>query len=104
MIVSLDQAMHLVTAVYDQVKASLKPRVVPSFTERRRQLHGIVSTTSDEQQAHSIRCVEGAFILLWEGMRKLNKAHKKQSQEKEKRKKEKTADKQENKQNLKSVE
>ena len=55
MIVSLEQALHLVVAVYDQVKASLKPRVLPSFNERRRQLHTIVSTTNNDQQALSVR-------------------------------------------------
>lgn len=55
MIVSLEQALHLVGAVYDQVKANLKPRVLPSFNERRRQLHTIVSTTNNDQQALSVR-------------------------------------------------
>ncbi|KAK7113585.1 hypothetical protein V1264_012846 [Littorina saxatilis] len=55
MVVSLEQAMHLVTAVYDQVKATLKPRVLPSFTERRRQLHAVVSATNNDQQMLSVR-------------------------------------------------
>ena len=55
MIVSLEQAQHLVTTVYDQDKVSLKPRVLPSFAERRRQLHTIVTTTNNDQQALSVR-------------------------------------------------
>ncbi|KAK7502412.1 hypothetical protein BaRGS_00006365 [Batillaria attramentaria] len=54
-IVNLEQALHLVTAVYDQVKATLKPRVLPSFTERRRQLHIIITSTSNDQQMLSVR-------------------------------------------------
>jgi hypothetical protein len=55
MIVSLEQALHLVTSVYDQVKVSLKQRVVNNFNERRRQLHAIVSSTYNDQQALSTR-------------------------------------------------
>lgn len=55
MIISLEQALHLVITVYDQVKVSLKPRVLASFNERRRQLHAIVSSTYNDQQALSTR-------------------------------------------------
>ncbi|XP_025098082.1 TATA-binding protein-associated factor 172-like isoform X2 [Pomacea canaliculata] len=55
LIIGLEQAMHLVTSLYDQVKVSLKPRVQPSFQERRRQLHAIVSSTYNDHQALSVR-------------------------------------------------
>lgn len=75
MIVNLDQALHLVTAVYDQVKVSLKPRVLNSFNERRRQLHSIVSAISNDQHTLSVReqcCLALAMVSLQSLPEKLN--------------------------------
>ncbi|KAL8593219.1 hypothetical protein ACOMHN_009874 [Nucella lapillus] len=75
MIVNLDQALHLVTAVYDQVKAGLKPRVLASFNERRRQLHSIVSSICNDQHTLSVRqqcCLALATVSLQSLPEKLN--------------------------------
>ncbi|XP_041362673.1 TATA-binding protein-associated factor 172-like isoform X2 [Gigantopelta aegis] len=62
-ILTLDQAAQL-SSVYNEVKASFKPRVAATLEERCRQLQTSVSSTSHEQQMWTVRVLTSLAMAV----------------------------------------
>lgn len=54
-ILSLDQALMLVTSIYDQIKSAIKQKYVATFEDRRSQLQTTINHTMSDQQMLAIR-------------------------------------------------
>ncbi|XP_050390117.1 TATA-binding protein-associated factor 172 [Patella vulgata] len=74
-ILSLDQAGQLTSTVFDQVKISLKPKVLQMLDDRRKQLQITVTQTTLEQQTLTVRVLSSlamAAVVLSVFPEKLN--------------------------------
>ena len=54
-ILSLDQALMLVTSIYEQIKSAIKSKYVATFEDRRTQLNRSINQTMSDQQMLAIR-------------------------------------------------
>lgn len=49
--------MALTTSIFDDIKSKLKPKVLQTFEDRRKQLHKTVELTTKELQILTLRLV-----------------------------------------------